>query len=174
MATRAKKPTLKAAAPFITDCAMARLLGPKFAFEARIMSLIQHNWETGEEIGGKIFSPDTLISYEYFETSRRKLRLEPEMHLMQAILEDAIDTYRLHAVHKAPRQRRLFLDAQRWIMAHDENWPFSFENICSALGLDASFLRGGLQRWKERQEERLNLMTTGKPQYRLLRRAAKS
>jgi len=100
----------------------------------------------------RIFQSDTLVPYEYFANSQRTAPLEPEKHLMHAILEDAINTFRLHQGATAGRQRKLFLDAQRWIWAHNDDWPFSFENICSALGLDPQFLRSGLARWKQQHE----------------------
>ena len=70
---------------------------------------------------------------------------------MHAILEEAIKTYRLHVSAKRGREYRLFLDAQLWIMARNDDWLFSFENICEVLGLDPDFVRSGLTRWKEQQ-----------------------
>ena len=32
-------------------------------------------------------------------------------------------------------------------------WPFSFENVCGILKLDPDYLRRGLFRWCERQDE---------------------
>ena len=108
--------------------------------------------DRNEDMVTRIFQSDTLVSYEYFANSQRTMPLEPEKHLMHAILEDAINTFRLHQGSTAGRQRKLFLDAQRWIWARNDEWPFSFENICSALGLDPQFLRSGLARWKQQHE----------------------
>jgi len=43
----------------------------------------------------------------------------------------------------APRgdRARLASEARRWIVSRDEQWPFSFENVCTWLGLPASRLR---------------------------------
>ena len=106
-----------------------------------------------EDVLTRIFQTDTLTPYEYLANSRRTLPLEPEKHLMQAILEDAINTFRLHVGTKSGRQRKLFLDAQRWIWARSDDWPFSFENVCATLGLDPQFLRSGLARWKEQHSQ---------------------
>ncbi|MGH7873082.1 MAG: hypothetical protein ACREQO_12780, partial [Candidatus Binatia bacterium] len=35
------------------------------------------------------------------------------------------------------------------ILESDQIYPFSFENVCEALGYDAEYLRNGLRRWKE-------------------------
>lgn len=65
----------------------------------------------------RMFQPDPLTPYDYLRNSRRTVPLEPEKHLMYAILEEAIKTFRLHVSTKSGREHRLFLDAQLWIMA---------------------------------------------------------
>ena len=70
---------------------------------------------------------------------------------MHAILEEAIKTYRMHVSATRGRDYRHFLDVQLWIMARNDDWLFSFENICEVLGLDPDFVRSGLTRWKEQQ-----------------------
>jgi len=70
---------------------------------------------------------------------------------MHAILEEAIKTFRLYVSTKSRREHRLFLDAQLWIMSRNDDWLFSFENICDVLGLDPDFVRSGLAHWKEQQ-----------------------
>jgi hypothetical protein len=127
----------------------------------------------GDEILTRIFQADSLMPYEYFENARRKLPLEPEKHLMQAILEDAINTFRLHVGAKSGRQRKLFLDAQRWIWSKNEDWPFSFENICTVLGLDPGFLRNGLARWKEQHQTAARPASLPGSHYPAMRRAGR-
>src|SRR5262249_31617575 len=67
-----------------------------------------------------------------------------EKRLMIAILTDAIDCF-LHygSVHK--RRGRVVHEAEQWLLSGDPEWIFSFENICDFLGLNASYLRRGLQ-----------------------------
>jgi hypothetical protein len=69
----------------------------------------------------------------------------PEQRLMAAVLLDAIHCYRRHASSSDRTQRRLHRDAARWIGNRDTAWPYSFENVCSTLGLDASTIRRRLQ-----------------------------
>ncbi len=104
-----------------------------------------------EQTINRIFQPDPLTPYDYLRTSRRSVHLEPEKHLMHAILEEAIKTYRLHVSTKSKREHRLFLEAELWIMDRNDDWLFSFENLCEVLGLDPDFVRSGLARWKEQQ-----------------------
>src|SRR5262245_35567195 len=68
-----------------------------------------------------------------------------ERSLMRAVLEDAI---RCLAGEGGPRRERAQLAAQArdWMIAADPAWPFSFENICDALGFEMEGLRARLLR----------------------------
>jgi hypothetical protein len=58
-----------------------------------------------------------------------------ELRLMAAVLEDAI-----HTLRKRPRSRA-GREAREWLASHDATWPFAYERICEALGLDADRIR---------------------------------
>jgi hypothetical protein len=74
----------------------------------------------------------------------------PEQRLMAAVLEDAIHELQLRqrlgggawanwttsAVH-----RRSARETVTWFQSRDRWWPYSFENICDGLGLDAPSIR---------------------------------
>ena len=49
------------------------------------------------------------------------------------------------------RGRRLFREAEEWIMRDDLTWLCSFVNICHVLGVDPDYLREGLRRWRDEQ-----------------------
>jgi hypothetical protein len=68
-----------------------------------------------------------------------------ERALMRAVLEDAI---RCLIGEVGPRHQRgaLAAEARQWIETADPRWPFSFENVCDGLGLDAANLRRRLLR----------------------------
>jgi len=61
----------------------------------------------------------------------------PEQGLMLAILEDAIACYRREL--RRPRQNPEILarQAEFWIRLNEWNSPFSFNNVCEGLGLEA-------------------------------------
>jgi hypothetical protein len=75
----------------------------------------------------------------------RKVADTPEQRLMAAVLLNAINYYVRYAHAPNPSQRWLHDDAARWIGKRDTAWPYSFENICSALGLDAATFRRQLR-----------------------------
>ena len=74
-----------------------------------------------------------------------------EGRLLWAVLENGIDQYMKHATTTGRRGGRLFREAEEWIMRDDLTWLCSFVNICNVLGLDPTYLRTGLQRWREAQ-----------------------
>ena len=102
---------------------------------------------TPDERIGALFQPDSLLSTHYFETLRRKTILEPEKRLMLAILEDAINCFQDNLLAQNVRRRRLFEEAEEWIVEVDGDCVFSFENICEALGFNPAYVRQGLLRW---------------------------
>ena len=68
----------------------------------------------------------------------------PEQRLMWAVLSDALDLLvaplRPGAL-KATSRPRAIAEARAWVESDDTLWPFSFENICGALGLHPDWLR---------------------------------
>ena len=68
-----------------------------------------------------------------------------ERALMQAVLEDAVHCL---AGELGPSSARptLAAEARAWFTASDPHWPFSFVNLCDALGLDADRVRRHLLR----------------------------
>jgi hypothetical protein len=90
---------------------------------------------TPDERIGFLFQPDLLLAVHYFETLRRKTLLEPGQWLMLAILEDAIRCFQDNLLTQNVRSRRLFEEAEEWIVEADGDWVFSFENIVRLWGL---------------------------------------
>ncbi|MGE0521315.1 MAG: hypothetical protein AB7P78_20235 [Candidatus Binatia bacterium] len=69
-----------------------------------------------------------------------------EERLMLAVLERAVDDFRIYAEVPTGRGRWLFTEAAAWFDS-SATGPFDFEGICEATGLDPSFIRTGLRTW---------------------------
>ena len=67
---------------------------------------------------------------------------------MVAILEDGINCFQDHVSAESAKEKKLFDDAEKWIMEEGGEWIFSFSSVCELLGLSPEYLRGGLMRWK--------------------------
>jgi hypothetical protein len=100
--------------------------------------------------GAGLFEPDILLPNQYFAAFRRGRVVEGERRLMLAVLEDAVDSYRKHALACDPREQASFLEAREWFLSTDRSWLFAFENICDVLEMNADYLRSGLDRWRHR------------------------
>jgi hypothetical protein len=101
-----------------------------------------------EEKALAVFQPDILVGTQYLATYRRRFHLEPERVLMLAVLEDAVVCFQEYVNARCKRKRLLHEEAEQWILEENNSYLFSFENICEALGFEASYLRQGLLRWK--------------------------
>ena len=91
-----------------------------------------------------LFEPDTLLPTQYFAAFAREGGLVRERRLMLAVLQDAVECYQKYALARDPRGTLLFDDARDWIESGEREWPFSYENICDVLGIEAAYVRSGL------------------------------
>jgi hypothetical protein len=80
----------------------------------------------------------------------------PIKRLMLAVLEDAMRCYQAYTNSRSGAQRRLFVDAEAWLMDRKADGPFAFEAVCETLGIDPRCLREGLRRWRLQQIDGLN------------------
>ena len=74
---------------------------------------------------------------------------EGEEGLMLAVLENAVEYFQKYVLARSEREKRLFREAEEWILEKNSDWFFSFENICETLDLYPDYIRQGLLRWKE-------------------------
>lgn len=91
---------------------------------------------------------DILVPSQFFDRRQADGSAQPEKRLMLAVMEDAIATFQRSVPEANRQQRRLLRETEEWIQSSDASWPFSFENICAALNIEADYLRSGLFNWK--------------------------
>jgi len=110
----------------------------------------------------------------FFDPPASACLLRGEVALMYAVLEDAVQCFREQFISDGHHARRLGREAEQWLFSEDQQWPFSFVNICAVLGLDTEYIRLGLLQWYQRpptrsRKERWRAVTSGR---RPLRSAA--
>ena len=93
-----------------------------------------------------LFEPHVLLP-----TQQTRGQEIPERRLVSAILADAINCFQRQGLASGRKNRRAAYESERWIMSCDRDWPFSFENICEVLDIDAQWLRSSLLRWRLEQ-----------------------
>ncbi len=110
---------------------------------------------------GSLLQPDRLFPFQYFETIRNKVYVDPEKMLMLAMLEDGIACFHKYVSSRDGKGKRLFCEAEEWILKEQNgDWLFSFDNICKTLDLNHEYIRQGLVCWQYhelRESDRIRL-----------------
>src|SRR5437867_3487104 len=90
----------------------------------------------------------TLLPTQYIQQAGARL-VEPRKRLMMAVLMSAVSDCQQRMEARAgagsSSARRAILEAHAYVASTDRSWPFSFENLCEAVGLNAAWLRRRLQ-----------------------------
>jgi hypothetical protein len=87
------------------------------------------------------FAPDVVTPDQFHGPGPAASLSSGERSLMLAVLEDGIRCFEEFSRDSRLRPRMLARQAEHWIESRDTSWPFSFENVCSFLDLDAERLR---------------------------------
>ena len=104
-----------------------------------------------------IFVPDVLTPGQYYDGMRADNGCaRPIKRLMLAVLEDAVRCYLTYANSRSRPQRRLFVEAEGWLMDRKADGAFAFETICETLGIDPNCLREGLRQWRLKELDGTN------------------
>jgi hypothetical protein len=91
-----------------------------------------------------------MLPTQYLRRSTSHV-VEPHKRLMAAVLQTVVDDCRGSAYRRArgyprPLHAGGMRQATSYLASTDRGWPFSFENLCEALGLDADGLRQELRK----------------------------
>jgi hypothetical protein len=100
-----------------------------------------------------LFQPDTLLSEEFFGNYRRRIPLEPEKALLLAVLEDGVRSFQDNIFAESGKKRALLDEAREWLFTDGVEHVFSFNSVCSSLGLNPGYIRRGLKRWEEQARQ---------------------
>ena len=93
------------------------------------------------------FVPEALLPEQYFDRWSARASDSPEKRLMFAVLLDAV-------IQLQGRNQKDAVEAEDWIRGGGvEDSPFSFRNICEALGIEAGYLAHGLLAWRKRASQ---------------------
>ena len=88
---------------------------------------------------------DPVVIEQFFKNGIRG----GEERLMLAVLQDAVECFQEYVVAQYPWEKKLFQEAEDWILEKNTDSPFSFENICETLQLHPDYIRQGLLVWKQ-------------------------
>jgi len=103
----------------------------------RRRAALSHSGHAVADLSG--FDGEVCVRYE--AVYRRAEPACGERRLLLAVLEDGIRTFLKNARATHGRALNLRREAYTWLITDDRGDVFAFENICEALGIDASRLR---------------------------------
>jgi len=106
---------------------------------------------TAEDPFSSLSETEIISPCQSYERIRRDPSEQPEKRLMLAVLEDAVKTFQDSLATVNHRRPRLLREVEEWFASTDVTWPFSFENVCTVLGIDPDSLRLGLSQWRVHQ-----------------------
>jgi hypothetical protein len=95
-----------------------------------------------------LFEPDVLLKDQF--TIRSGATVSREKRLMLAVLENALDSYQKYVFSNDGQGRQLFDEALEWLDSPNNDWLFSYRNICETLDINPDYLRRGLESWRRR------------------------
>ena len=91
---------------------------------------------------------DLILPCQYWDVSSG-YGLSGEQRLMLALLTDALNVYQKGVLSRLSQLRRLYVDAERWILSDDAACGvLSFSTVCDALGINPGLLRRRIVDWK--------------------------
>src|SRR5262249_28027598 len=98
----------------------------------------------------QVGASDVLMPVQYYDGAHRD---DPETQaikrLMFAVLADAVRC--LQTYPQSCAGRRVFGEAEWWILDRNSDGPFTFHAICETLGIEPDRLRDGLRQWRMQQ-----------------------
>ena len=118
------------------------------------MAEAEHDRHQAEERLSDLFEPDILLPVQYFAALKRKRFSCGEHRLLVAIMQDAIECFQKHLHARDSKRRQLYIEAEAWINAENDDGTFSFDNVCDLLGMSPEYLRQGLLSWRDRERAR--------------------
>lgn len=90
-----------------------------------------------------------LFTQDQFLSDRLLLgAVAREFLLKWAVFIDGLQQYWTLAADESSHDSTEFLEEERWVLAEDPTWPFSFSNLCETFGVDAESVRQALCAWK--------------------------
>ncbi|MEK7085004.1 MAG: hypothetical protein AAB904_00580 [Patescibacteria group bacterium] len=93
---------------------------------------------------GDILIPPVLPEQLYFPSLPEGENYE-ERALRYALIEISVRDFQKYRRAARKREMRLSREAEEWLFSDDATWPYSFCNVCEALGWDPAWIRRMLQ-----------------------------
>ena len=92
-------------------------------------------------VSDDILIPEAALPAQFDEIWHKTRAITPERALALAVMWEAVLDLDKYRFAQRRRQQRLYWEAYQWITVDDRAWPFSFVNLCDAIGLTVEPVR---------------------------------
>lgn len=86
-------------------------------------------------------APDSLSPAQFYEMWSGTADRSAEFKLALAVLEQALEDLAKHRHARDNERRRLYRQAENWVLSNDRRWPYSFTNVCEILNVPSARIR---------------------------------
>ncbi|MFT4570208.1 MAG: hypothetical protein ACI8TX_002303 [Hyphomicrobiaceae bacterium] len=125
--------------------------------EEEVVAMAESETRLQPDERAEVVQPDVLLPRQYFDALKRKKYPTGEHRLLVAILRDAIECFQKYLHSTDNKRRQLYLDAETWIDAAEDQGQFSFNHICDLLGMTPDYIREGLLAWRDLDRRRVTM-----------------
>jgi hypothetical protein len=116
-----------------------------------------------ESAQAQLMVPDSLTPLQDYDgVHRENPETQAIKQLMVAVLADAVRCFQTYANAQSRAGRRMFGDAEWWILDRNSDGPFTFQAICETLGIEPDRFRDGLYQWRVQQFGGMNPRRLGR------------
>ena len=92
-------------------------------------------------VSDDILIPEAALPTQFDEIWHKTRAITPERALALAVMWEAVLDLDRYRFAQRRRQQRLYWEAYEWVISDRRDWPFSFVNLCDAIGLAAGPVR---------------------------------
>ena len=99
---------------------------------------MSHQTELDKMQTAFLFQEESLAVHPYLHTLPRKEFAEPDTRLMLVLLEDALRCLEKYVLATDGKGKALFDETEDWVFAKNDNWIFSFSDVCEVLRIQSA------------------------------------
>ena len=92
-------------------------------------------------VSDDILIPEAALPAQFDEIWHKTRAIRPERALVLAVMWEAVLDLDKYRFAQRRRQQRLYWEAYEWVTSDNRAWPFSFVNLCDAIGLTVEPVR---------------------------------
>jgi hypothetical protein len=89
----------------------------------------------------EVLAPELMLPVQFQQLWHVSSATSPERSLALRVVLQAANDLRAFRYARGRRRQQLYMDAYSWLLSDDRRWPYSFLNLCGAMGLSAEAVR---------------------------------